>query len=212
MKERPILFGPEMVRAILDGSKTMTRRIVKPQPPAEACSITYHPSDYSVEVLQDKIAWFVEIAGDLWPCNRSEAIACPYGVPGDRLWVRETFCNFCNGDVCYRATNGNKCGLTNNEHAPQKWRPSIHMPRRASRIFLEVLEVRVERVQDINGHDVLAEGVDNGKSNPSCRQRWENMQRMAFAELWNTIHKAKPEHQWQANPYVWVVKFKRIEP
>jgi hypothetical protein len=91
---------------------------------------------------------------------------------------------------------------------PWEWKrknlPSIHMPRRLSRITLEITDVRVERLNDISGHDVLAEGVDNGSSNPTMGVRWENMQKIAFAKLWNSIN--GPD-SWQANPWVWAITF-----
>lgn len=92
------------------------------------------------------------------------------------------------------------------------WHPSIHMPREAARIFLRVTDVRVERLQKIDGHGVLAEGVDNGHSNPAMGKRWENMQLMAFPALWDSTIKpaARDLYGWDANPWVWVIEFEQI--
>ena len=129
---------------------------------------------------------------------------------GDILYVRETW----NGDWCdhyiYKADGGSAkaAGYT----AEPKWRPSIHMPREAARLFLRVTGVRVERLKDIDGHGILKEGIDNGKSNPAMGTRWENMQSMAFAELWNNTIKPSDRalYGWAANPWVWVIEFERI--
>jgi hypothetical protein len=164
MNERPILFSGEMVRAILEGRKTQTRRVIKPQ-----LRINYK---------------------------------CPYGQPGDRLWVRETWqCFKPNTEeiinpntvniraLAYRATNEWR----------GKWRPSIHMPRWASRITLEITAVRVERLQDIGEVDAMREG------DPTC----ENTHIDWFRALWDSIN-AKRGYSWESNPWVWVVEFQRI--
>ena len=96
-----------------------------------------------------------------------------------------------------------------NENGRSDWHPSIHMPRWASRITLEITDVRVQRVQEIGGADVLAEGVDNGSSNPTMGVRWENMQRMAFEKLWDSIN-AKRGFSWESNPRVCAVTFRRL--
>ncbi len=187
MKERPILFSGEMVRAILEGRKTQTRRVVKPQP----CEMNvWHGAIYDGEIDLNKT-----------PCM--EPKKSPYGVPGDRLWVRETFCTGSfydcfqeDGVICYRATGGN---ATESDCAA--WRPSIHMPRRASRITLEVTGVRVERVQDISEDDAKAEGVS--------LEKWDSY-RVAYAELWSDLN-AKRGFGWSVNPWVWVIEFRRME-
>jgi hypothetical protein len=141
MTARPILFNGEMVRAILDGRKTQTRRPVKPQP------YTTHPIHES-PVYRNKT--------DTADCllNRDQ---CPFGEPGDRLWVRETWEPFCEGRVLYRADGEDqKNNVNGTSHC---WRPSIHMPRWASRIMLEVTGVRVERIQSISGIDAQNEGI-----------------------------------------------------
>jgi hypothetical protein len=196
MKERPILFNAEMVRAILDGRKTQTRRIMKfvetNQPPTNP----------------DK---FIATDGFL--------ATCPYGIPGDRLWVRETWCAVADGPIgicpgiAYRVDNSIAWrdtlpdGTTvYNASKPQiwKWRPSIHMPRWASRITLEVVSVRVERVQDIGDTDALAEGIyPITDSLSNC-----NGARYYFQSLWDSINAAP--HAWADNPWVWVVEFRKV--
>lgn len=168
MKERPILFSAPMVRAILDGSKTQTRRIVKMKTPKVRTLL-----DYSVDGL----------------CVGP----CPQGNTGDRLWVRETFGLLGDEEqhvLHYRATHP-RAHVTG-------WTPSIHMPRRASRITLEITGVRVERLNDIGQFDAAAEGVIPDDEDFVG----------AFMALWESI--AGPG-SWDANPWVWVIEFKRME-
>lgn len=190
---KPILFNTEMVRSILEGRKTVTRRAIRPQPEGRPIRMTEnscYPGCYAIE-------------------GTPRVIRPPY-QPVDILYVRETW----NGDWCdhyiYKADGGSAkaAGYT----AEPKWRPSIHMPREAARLFLRVTGVRVERLKDIDGHGILKEGIDNGKSNPAMGTRWENMQSMAFAELWNNTIKPSDRalYGWAANPWVWVIEFERI--
>lgn len=190
---KPTLFNTERVRAILDGRKTVTRRAIRPQPEGRPIRMTEnscYPGCYAIEGTPRVIRP---------PCQS-----------GDILYVRETW----NGDWCdhyiYKADGGSAkaAGYT----AEPKWRPSIHMPKEAARLFLRVTGVRVERLKDIDGHGILKEGIDNGKSNPAMGTRWENMQSMAFAELWNSTLKSAdlPLYGWAANPWVWVIEFERI--
>ncbi len=175
--ERPILFGAAMVRAILEGRKTQTRRAMKPQP-----------------------AELRDIKGQ----------DCPYGRQGERLWVRETFCVDEDDQpvVLYRATDHESCG--------QPWRPAIFMPRSASRITLEITAVRVERLQDISEEDAKAEGAEFGfcvgrDFHEPCdpEDAVASSYKQGFAFLWDSIN-AKRGLGWEANPWVWVVKFKRL--
>lgn len=201
--EKPVLFSGEMVRAILRGNKTQTRRVMKPQP-----NDGWWPASYGeVHKLVDGLPDPDKVIG--WgPCDDEglEAYASKYGRPGDRLWVRETFDEgIGHGHVIYRAT----CDDTHARNV-EKWRPSIFMPRWASRLTLEVTEVRVERVQDISEDDILAEGIQNpigdlpGFVSPVYY-------RECFERLWDSIN-AKRGHPWESNPWVWVVEFKRIKP
>lgn len=184
---KPILFNTEMVRAILDGRKTVTRRVVKPQPesrPTPMKKDSCWPGCFAIQ-------------------GTAKVIRPPY-QPGDTLWVRETWAKSMAGTFMYQADD--KAIMVD------RWRPSIHMPREAARLFLRVTGVRVERLKDIDGHGILKEGIDNGKSNPAMGTRWENMQSMAFAELWNSTLKSAdlPLYGWAANPWVWVIEFERI--
>jgi hypothetical protein len=230
MKLRPIIFSGEMVRAILDGRKTQTRRVVKPQPTGAPI---YDPA----------IGW-------RFPGGPN--INCPYGVPGDRLWVRETWgyhgTHSC-GDlyeamVVYHADGSDpprrriafpsfgemKDSVPSQEiKAPPGfdeldewdrravwgdllsawWKrkrkiPSIHMFKWASRITLEVTGVRVERVQEISQGDAVKEGLEAKEPNHVTSARYR------FGQLWNSIH-TKPERQWEANPWVWCVEFRRVD-
>ena len=215
MKERPILFSAPMVRAILEGKKTQTRRVWKQ--PTSLCM----KDDCLYATEHDARQSFNPIARD--------EIVCPYGQRGDRLWVREAF-HICphHEDYFYRADDENlplKC------KAHTKWKPSIHMPRRASRITLEITGIRVERLQDISEEDAVAEGVpedmtyvpiqigheatealkDGGHThflermvNPPITQDW----RQGFFRLWESINGKK---SLDANPWVWVVEFKKVE-
>lgn len=185
MKERPILFSGPMVKAILEGRKTQTRRIVKG--PAQAAMSKDNPCDE-------------EDGGVLWVKQ------CPYGQPGDRLWVRETWANLVgmgfDKNVAYRAESLGKDGkeLSYSMEARIdfgiKWKPSIHMPRCASRITLEIVSVRVERLQNIGQGDACNEGC------PSLHEPidW-------FTGLWESIN---GKGSWEANPFVWVVEFQRV--
>ena len=246
MKERPILFSGPMVRAILDGRKTQARRVVKNAMP---------------EGKDEFFAWF---GGELrnapngcapdglWARGVSgiaHIAPCHFGVPGDRLWVRESFQHTTDargqGVIVYAADDaahyllaedngeGDLCGVGAKTdrlrcHPIDQWRPSIHMPRWASRITLEVVSVRVERLQEISDLDLLAEGwpaaaevargcegpeafpfqgvtrgdlLRGGVENPDTAIEW-------FAEEWDSMN---GNGAWEKNPWVWVVEFKRAE-
>lgn len=236
MKERPILFNAPMVRAILDGSKTQTRRVLKKQP---YVSRTNPPSFSDIEVgdlfvCPDMLPTGPERGRVIAECTSAGTYHCmgqtafaekhsPYGVSGDRLWVRETWsCDFANHYPCdpvwYAADDDRRLdievrdgvrGIYSPESGvmvPFRWRPSIHMPRWASRITLEITGVRVERLQDISYDDARAEGwnpsADDGKNpNPLDPKSW-------FLNLWSQIN--GPD-SWTANPWVWVIEFKRVD-
>ncbi len=192
MKERPILFSGEMVRAILEGRKTQTRRIVKPEP--LPYTEVWHPRE---QVCRHTDYWFARVAA-----------RCKYGVPGDRLWVRETWGdgeqNNCEPGVYYRATDP----AWDEEETGFRWKPSIHMPRWASRITLEVTGVRVERLQDISEADARDEGAGLLLED---REYWDgdpDQYRKCFRVLWESIN---GPGSWAENPWVWVIEFKRIE-
>jgi len=194
MKERPILFSGPMVQAILDGRKTMTRRVCKYQP--------------SVSVRKAGSMWGIKGGDALWHFGH-KIVSCPYGQPGDRLWVRETFgvCTFCGKVGAYRATPTGECGdaCWACNRTIEKWKPPIFMPRWASRITLEITAVRVERLKDITVEDAQAEGVTPLGVEGDGR-RW----RAAFRELWDSLN-LKRGYGWDANPWVWVLSFKRVK-
>jgi hypothetical protein len=181
MKERPILFSAPMVRAILEGRKTQTRRIAK--------ELNEMPN------LDGILKRFPNPKG------------CRYGKPGDRLWVRETWAHERDGTGCpddngvlYRATDPG----WDDEETGLRWRPSIFMPRRASRITLEITDVRVQRLQEISEEDAQAEGAV-GALDQSVGNNWCASQ--AFAALWESIN--GPD-SWDANPWVWAVTFRNL--
>lgn len=160
MKERPILFSAPMVNAILAGRKTQTRRVVKPLPSWQVHSVC-DPNG----AADPWAVWFHYPDTD----RVGHLRACPYGVPGDRLWVRETFSYLGKkgrGPIAYRANTSD--GERVRVDSP--WHPSIHMPRWASRLTLEITEVRVQRLQEISEEDAIAEGVEAGDSGLECTE------------------------------------------
>ena len=217
-KDRPILFSGPMVRAILNGQKTVTRREIKPSMRSADRSFELHQQeDESWRPMHTFDESCMDAKGTEHP------IACPYGQPGDRLWVREAWARInvaqAPGEswVVYR-----ECDNRTDYGGP--WKPSIHMRRRDSRILLEVTDVRVELLQDISKQQALAEGIvgvdfrpDDGF--PICRGYMvgpddgstplETHASKAFAGLWRSIN---GQESWDANPWVWVVEFKRVTP
>lgn len=223
MKEHPILFSAPMIRAILDGSKTQTRRIVKGLPDGVTMHRYYGAyTDGSLggpprKSLANSLGWFVPEAGDLWPCNDEDRIQCPYGAVGDQLWVRETWQTWTEFNNKRADAISTEARLRLNYPADgNAWdariRPSIHMPRWASRITLEIVSVRVERLQNISEADAIAEGIDGpmcaaavGKA-PS-RRTLLPVAVHGYAHLWESINGAG---SWEANPWVWAIEFKRV--
>ena len=205
MKERPILMNGAMVRAVLDGSKTQTRRLMKPQPvpiPGEPGK-HWWPSNTAQSMMR------VEDGFQKHPGIFDDA--CPHGQPGDRIWVRETFADIgCR--LTYRADedDGAHCKV-------KRWIPSIHMPRADSRILLEIVSVRVERLQDISDADIEAEGIDMDAL-AEAQERYDSITkdgnasgratlRMAWRDLWKSTG-----GNWEANPWCWAITFKRVTP
>ncbi|EPN5319547.1 hypothetical protein ACT0H2_004029 [Escherichia coli] len=187
MKERGMIFNDEMVRAILGGNKTQTRRIVEEK---------FYGRAVAAELL---------------------AKHCPYGQPGDRIWVRETY--RVHGKATDVATLVYRASVRNswteqthrvpvevcNKPVSEKWTPSIHMPRWASRILLEITDVRVERLHDMSEADAKAEGATPAtyKITPP-----EAVYRVGFGDIWRSIY---GQDNWLSNPWVWVIEFKRIQ-
>ncbi|MEW3783125.1 hypothetical protein ACM74W_01850 [Pseudomonas aeruginosa] len=205
MKERPILFTGPMVRAILEGRKTVTRRVVKPQP------------DFLGSMVDPNTPFKTLDAG------LHARITCPHGEPGDRLWVREAWAADAQVDaiaprdlsqgepIWYPAdfsVRQTGCSMI----SKGRGRPSIHMPRWASRILLEITAVRIERLQDISEKQALAEGVElegEGVCWAGAAGTASDSPVESFRLLWELINGAG---SWNANPWVWGVEFKRVTP
>ncbi len=209
IKTRPILFSGPMVRALLDGRKTQTRRIVKAKDADASRCITMPMLMQNVyEWRQQDGRWFgIEGYDTLVYCD------CPYGHVGDRLWVRETWMPFDDdhriGDCkyAYRASTSTDGEDIRKEYIrcgrKYQWRPSILMPRAASRITLEVVNVRVERLKDISEEDANAEGFGLGVTIIAERfGRYMSAGQYAFASLWEKLN---GKESWKQNPWVWVV-------
>jgi hypothetical protein len=238
MRELPILFSGAMVRALLDGRKTQTRRMVMPQPangwdfetpPVLGRITSPHPK-------KDRFGAFIRRGvGTDFP--EIDLIPSPYGMPGDRLWVRET----CRAEELPDGLDGVRYSadsafapIGDSQETAERWIelnayrgkkgavvPAIHMPRWASRITLKVAGARVERLQGISEVDAAAEGVESLRNEG---QYWKNYlestsrcdaliclsARESFRTLWDSL--ATPDADWQANPWVWVIEFKRVTP
>lgn len=224
MSVKPILFNTDMVRAILDGRKTVTRRVAKPQP-----------------MIGSTIYTNIDVAGrvcaEIWGNGAVKYIKQPYHR-GDILWVRETWAQRSRGNYLYRAAP-HGFGTPGQQDETMrglglKWHPSIHMPREAARIWLRVTDVRVERLQDISEEDAKKEGIKprhfDGCSAcgagyphyPECDyEHCGNYQNfygdwrwiVPFAELWDSTINLKDfkKYGWGANPWVWVIAFERGE-
>lgn len=187
VKERPILFSAPMVRALLDGTKTQTRRIVKPRKDRDiGCAMAP-----------------CELAGEVNGGEYRNA----YCQPGDRLWVRETFVKIDGQtqpwiETDYRATYNHGDRLGDSLGIKKRWTPAIHMPRAASRITLEVTGVRAERLQAVNRGDAMAEGC------PFPNMAHGDDPRQWFRDMWQQINGPA---SWDANPWVWVVEFRKLQ-
>ena len=215
MKERGMIFNAEMVRAILDGRKTQTRRIVKGVDGAMKFCPEYDISGEDIFVVlgEKDHTGMNPVLG---------ATTCPFGSVGDRIWVRETFQgplfdfdlmdSYCKDpapfekpEFCVYKADGAPAPefYDADDELHCRWRPSIHMPRWASRILLEITDVRVERLQEITLGDICKEigcGLYDFRPATHGFQVWE--------ELWQSIYGAE---NWNANPWVWVIEFKRVE-
>ncbi|MGO5094794.1 hypothetical protein ACTQ34_03065 [Agathobaculum sp. LCP25S3_E8] len=196
MSLKPILFNTEMVRALLEGRKTVTRRVVKPQPAGKLFP------------MEKESCW-----PGYWSEARSARIVKPPYQPGDVLWVRETFAQPAKHTFWYKADSKVQNIL---------WRPSIHMPREAARIFLRVTDIKVERLQDIDCAGALAEGCDGRCDCPSngaegvlsCITKDFSIER--FQTVWDRTIPKHPNktkrytYYWNDNPWVWVIEFEQI--
>lgn len=222
MPEKPILFKGPMVRAILDGRKTQTRRVVK-------CNPFYGGPDWARAFPDGLTTRYLHVpqAGGEYGDKTVQRVYCPYD-PGDTLWVRETTESYWLPHILTGEPTSALCGRYTVDDEPildprgfdlgwwySKPRcPSIHMPRWASRITLEVTGVRVERAQDISEADAKAEGV-TAQFEPVGLSGAFGLTHLpyssAFANLWNSIN-AKRGYSWESNPWLWVVEFKRVDP
>lgn len=238
MKERPVIFNGEMVRAILDGRKTQTRRVMKHQPKQ------HDHKNYDTAPWSDAPPAYYNVNSADWACKYcGEGIGfdgrsvyrCPFGQVGDRLWVRETwgvvshdfdeneriidwvpdrpataihempFGNgYYSGHAIYAADGEFTWGDDDGHGERSCWKPSIHMPREACRILLEITAVRVERLNDISQEDARAEGVAPSQHIITPP---EALYRVGFLKLWQSIY---GEESWRANPWVWVIEFRRV--
>ncbi|MBP4063487.1 hypothetical protein J9896_08745 [Acinetobacter baumannii] len=221
MKERPILFNSEMVRAILEGRKTQTRRLLKEKLISEQAEFECGNRP-NVTRSEPNLQYYIDNG-------------CPFGQIGDRLWVRETWRidpnasgwsmnedEPCSGWIDYKAGGTSEVtapsfnavqksfpkGEVDWDFLPFNWRPSIHMPRWASRILLEITEIRVERLNEITEADAKAEGLDNSRSEAAIQIGWYELPVPAFRRVWEWIY---GKGSWKQNPWVWVVEFKVIQ-
>lgn len=191
MKQRPILFSTPMVQAILEGRKTQTRRIVKPQPIV------------GLENIKDDIFFDTHTSG-----IEQKVFKCPYGKIGDVLWVRETFLEN-DGEYYFKASMDD----SDNKYLSGSWKPSIHMPKIAARIYLKITNVRVEKLQDISEQDSVNEGVEESSIDKGWYKNYVNnlLTKNAirsFFSLWESINGNK---SLDNNPWVWLIEFERIE-
>lgn len=234
VQEKPIIFSGESVRALLDGRKTQTRRVLKPQP------------ERDIRAWSSVGSWFAPSWEDE-DYDPRPGWRCPYGSIGYRLWVRETFCleGDCDGEPPPRYSKGRpirhcedggwafpyykatdeppelacvkpNCGHREPGEPHCHWKPAIHMPRWASRITLEITRVRVERLQDITEEDAQAEGAMFFDGRPLNHHGWRHdyadvfeTARLSYRHLWDSLN-AKRGYGWERNPWVWVLEFKRV--
>lgn len=209
MKFRPILFSTSMVQAILEGRKTQTRRVVRPQP----LKLNFSTA-LPLNELINNLEWLTnkglnEIRKD---ANAYVFPKCPYGYVGDVLWVRETWQDYARPDIkdvrfIFKADKTDAIGSI------IKWKPSIFMPKKACRIFLKIRDIRVERVQEISEDDAFSGGIKSHEG--MCKNYlsknsddWFGDITDSFQSLWQSIN---GERSWSDNPWVWLISFERIE-
>lgn len=248
VRERPIIFSGPMVRAILDGAKTQTRRTFKPQPELAIMDRKGTEALQAARVGgllpngdQPKWRW----RGTFWmPWPSTIVRCCPYGDCGNRLWVRETWQEvddeYGSPLMAYRAGGYRMIGATNSRHnpiyssfdgeagefeQPEKWRSPIYMPRWASRLTLEITNVRVQRLQEISEEDAISEGVLDWAESCDKPGMWDGLSQegrigilrskigslvTAYSYLWDEINEKRAP--WSSNPWVWAITFKRVTP
>jgi hypothetical protein len=234
IKERSIIFSGPMVRSIISGTKTQTRRIINPQPPVHHWE---HFKDSPLAEYQLRAAVHGNVGcwtpmmrknGEEWRYDETACAVCPYGADTDQLWVREAFC-LNNPEFEHqkpptpRPSNGNRWPWyaatepnVEGKNGKSPWKSSIHMPRWASRLLLTVISLRVERLQEITEDDAVAEGIDYNEERRLAGLYfyngggfWVKDARTAYSALWDKINGERAN--WASNPWVWVVSFKVLE-
>lgn len=205
MKETGVIFSTPMALAAIEGIKKITRRMRGLE------QLNVNPDSYSVAHYVGKLWW---VKRNLQP---QELLVCPFGEVGDRIWMRETWAKQLNGNFTFKA--GKEEGEKPDYTATGRWKPSIHMPRVACRFVAELVEIRLERLQAITEEDAIAEGIHcygtptPGASMfknymvPACEDIGVMIAEFSFQTLWESIH---GEDSWYVNPWVWVLKFKRV--
>lgn len=216
MDTRPMIFSAPMVRAILAGTKTQTRRVVKIDAVIEAaesfCEVltTRKAERLGKNEIGVRAVGFMCKINDGFTLDDAIRVFSPYGQPGDRVWVRETWAIEDERALVTQRKDAVIYLATHSGDRPWRGRPAIHMPRWASRITLEIVSVRVERLQEISEADAIAEGAEvwSGKETP-----WKGVCAPVivhgYATLWESINGAG---SWDANPWVWVIEFRRVQP
>ena len=228
MKERPIIFSGPMVRAILEGRKTQTRRVIK-EPLSDmlddaeraGCAPMVDRADKVERTGESQIGRPERMVGTMCTVNDGPTIAnitsaCPYNV--DRLWVRETWAPVISVGCAYVTMDGpgddaQKVAIkyrADGDDGVDRWKPSIHMPRWASRIALEITDVRAERVQEISEEDANAEGLSASQVDDGATlQRYSA--RRHFRALWDSINAKRPGCSWADNPWAWCLTFQKVD-
>jgi hypothetical protein len=188
--ERPIIFNTEMIKAILDGRKTTTRRPMKIQPPSEGWELSFRDDKRH----EEKLHWVLTENEYSIKEHDGRFFKPPYGYVGDKLWVRETWALSGMNRVEYKASPADGKHF----RSISKWKPSIHMPRWASRITLEITGVSIEQLHNIDNYCAVKEGM--------IRHDFSTNTRNAFINAWDRIY--KESYPWASNPWVWVIDFK----
>jgi hypothetical protein len=224
VRERPISFKPDMIRAILEGRKTMTRRVMRVQPDLEF-------KDYPiVPWVIDGEQQFTSSGGTYFIADyrqgMTQSFACPYGKVGDHLWVKETWQKHAGYFYLADRLEEYQAAKAANKLPVVKWRPSIFMPRVASRITLQITDIRVERLQQISEEDAKAEGVLHNWIGQDCPLEYQGeymnyegdeedfpcySAHDSYRTLWDKINAKRPGCDWDSNPWVWCYTFRRIE-
>lgn len=200
MKDTPLLMTPDNAQKIFDGRKVQTRRVITPQPPAGCEYMINGAGSHALcRSMTDPTLWVPPTA-----TSTDHRLVCPWGGPWDHAWIREahTVANKGTEDqsVLYRGDPMFQ-GMTEFDW---RWTPSIHMPKWACRTHLEILSVKVERIQDISNEDKIAEGMDRDTCMRGRHDQW--------IALWTSIHGIDNPNSWDANPFVWCIEFRKVEP